>query len=77
MNSTCRAIKNEISSYILPDKEKYEIIEKLKEVGYEVILSIGELEENHIGSYCGQYITNYTREKEIIKSGYTYSLQKL
>ena len=77
VNPTYRAIKNEISSHILPDKEKYEIIEKLKEVGYEVILSIGELEENHIGSNCGQYITNYLREKEIIKDGYTYSPQKL
>ena len=58
VNPTCRAIKNEISSHIIPDKEKYEIIEKLKDVGYEVLLSIGELEENHIGSNCGQYITN-------------------
>ena len=38
VNPTCRAIKNEISSHIIPDKEKYEIIEKLKDVGYDVYL---------------------------------------
>ena len=24
--------------------------------GFEVLLSIGEMEENHIGSNCGQYV---------------------
>ena len=66
-----------ISSLISPDREKYEIINALREVGYEVILSIGELEENNIGSNCGQYITNYLREKKSIKSGYTYPIQKV
>ena len=77
VNPTFRACKNEISSHILPDKEKYEIIEALREAGYEVILSIGELEENHIGSNCGQHIQNYLKEKEIIESGYTYRLEKV
>ncbi len=77
VNPTYRANSNEIYSHILPDKEKYEIIEMLKEAGYEVILSIGELAENHIGSNCGQYITNYIKEKEKIEGGYTYPVEKL
>jgi 23S rRNA (adenine2503-C2)-methyltransferase len=74
VNPTYQASENKISSHILPSKEKYEIIDSLREAGYEVILSIGELEENHIGSNCGQHITNYLKEKKDIKGGYTYLL---
>ncbi len=77
VNPTYRASNNKIYSHILPDKEKYEIIEALRESGYEVILSIGELAENHIGSNCGQYITNYLKENKHIEGGYTYPLQKV
>ena len=69
--------KSEIYSHILPDNEKYVILEELRESGYEVILSIGELKENDIGSNCGQYITNYLKEKERIEGGYTYPMQKI
>lgn len=75
VNPTYQASKNKISSYILPDEEDYEIINALREVGYEVILSIGELAENHIGSNCGQHVTNYLKEKDKIKGGYTYPVQ--
>ncbi len=77
VNPTYQACKNKISYHILPNKENYEIIDTLEAVGYEVILSIGELAENHIGSNCGQHITNYLREKESIEGGYTYPLQKV
>ena len=77
VNPTCRASNNKIYSHILPDKEKYEIIEALRESGYKVILSIGELSENHIGSNCGQYITNYLKENGNIEGGYTYPLHKV
>lgn len=77
VNPTCRASENKISSYIQPNKQNYEIISALEEEGYEVILSVGELEENQIGSNCGQYITNYLRERRIIKGGYTYPLQEV
>lgn len=74
VNPTYRASNNKIYSHILPDKEKYEIIEALRKVGYEVILSIGELAENHIGSNCGQYITNYLKKNEHVEGGYTYPM---
>ena len=77
VNPTYRATQNEIFSHILPSREKYEIIDALRGAGYEVILSRGETAENHIGSNCGQHITNYLREKEIIKGGYTYPLQNV
>ncbi len=42
------------------DSEKPETVQKLisefEAKGFEVILSIGELEENQIGSNCGQYL---------------------
>ncbi len=77
VNPTYRANKNEIASHIVPDKKKYDIIDALKDAGYEVILSIGELEENHIGSNCGQYIQNYLKEKETVKGGYTYRIEQI
>jgi len=72
VNPTISAISNKIISHITPNKEKYEIIDRLQSVGYQVILSIGELEENRIGSNCGQYITHYLKTKQVIKQGYTY-----
>ena len=77
VNPTYRANENGISSHIIPEKAKYEVIDALKAAGYEVILSIGELEENDIGSNCGQYITNYLKEKKAAPGGYTYPLHRL
>ncbi len=77
VNPTCRAIENRISSYIMPKKEKYQIIDELREAGYEVILSIGELEENDIGSNCGQHIANYLISKKKVRGGYTYPVERV
>ena len=35
------------------------IATELKDLGYEVLISIGALEENNIGSNCGQYIRTF------------------
>ncbi|KPL00772.1 MAG: radical SAM protein [candidate division Zixibacteria bacterium SM23_73_3] len=75
VNPTCRASANKIFSCVLPDEKKYEIIDALNEAGYEVILSIGELAENDIGSNCGQHVTSYLKERDKIKGGYTFPLQ--
>ena len=77
VNPTFKASKNGISSHILPDKEHYQIIDALRNAGYQVILSIGELTENYIGSNCGQHITNYLKEQKVVKGGYTYPLEKV
>lgn len=77
VNPTFRANRNAIASYILPEKGTYEIIDGLRDAGYEVILSIGELEENLIGSNCGQHIMNYLEKKEPIEGGYTYRMEEV
>ena len=78
LNPTHQAVKNRLSSYIDPyHKEKdNQIVRELRASGYEVIVSIGEVEENHIGSNCGQYVTRHLKAKEHIKNGYTYTAQK-
>ncbi|MGQ9534845.1 MAG: radical SAM protein [bacterium] len=72
VNPTITALENRIKSSIKTENETYEIIELLKKAGYEVILSIGELEENQIGSNCGQYITHYLKSEKRIDIAYTY-----
>ena len=74
VNPTCQAMKNSIYS-VVPDQKGDEIIGALRAAGYEVILSIGELEENQIGSNCGQYVTAYRKAQDTIEGGYTYELQ--
>ncbi|MDD5094877.1 MAG: radical SAM protein [Dehalococcoidia bacterium] len=58
VNPTQRASENGLVSYIdaYASDRGYEVIENLRAAGYEVILSIGEVEENRIGSNCGQYV---------------------
>jgi len=72
LNPTYAAQLNRISSHIVPGINEYEIIEALKKTGYEVLLSIGEWEENKIGSNCGQYLLKHQAEKENLSAGYTY-----
>ncbi len=58
VNPTIRSYEqNLVSSIDSKNTESaYTLITEFKRQGYEVILSIGELEENRIGSNCGQFI---------------------
>jgi 23S rRNA (adenine2503-C2)-methyltransferase len=57
INPTHRAVTNGIVSHVDPGRDEARLeIDRLRDAGYEVLLSIGELEENRIGSNCGQYI---------------------
>jgi len=38
-------------------------------------VAIGEVEENQIGSNCGQYLLKYLDERTPVVNGYTYPLQ--
>jgi len=78
VNPTYQAQCNGLTSYIDSDnhREQNEIAAQLMEHGYEVIVSIGEIEENQIGSNCGQYVLNYLNHKTRIKNSYTYKVQK-
>jgi len=75
VNPTYQANKNGLSS-TLTSRKWNKMVDTLRSSGYEVILSIGELEENYIGSNCGQYVTTYQREEKIIEDAYTYELQR-
>lgn len=76
VNPTYNAVKNRIQSDVgvstaLPIKHK-RFLDELKNFGFEVILSVGELEENKIGSNCGQYIMKHVSSPEKIEYAYTY-----
>jgi len=77
LNPTYQAMENKLSSYIDPHvtDNGYEIVESLEKTGYQVIVSIGEVEENLIGSNCGQYIKRHLAATQPISDGYTYSVQ--
>ena len=78
LNPTYRARENDLVSYIDPLSavEKYEIIQALQDSGYQVILSIGETEENRIGSNCGQYLRAHLMAEAPIEDGYTYQVNE-
>lgn len=79
VNPTCQAVRNGIISYIDPNQPlaQNEITERLLNKGYEVIVSVGEVEENRIGSNCGQYVLSYLQFKKEIVDGYTYPVQSI
>jgi 23S rRNA (adenine2503-C2)-methyltransferase len=78
LNPTYRAHENELVSYIDPLSavEKYEIVQALQDSGYQVILSIGETEENLIGSNCGQYLRRHLMAEAPLEDGYTYQVNE-
>jgi 23S rRNA (adenine2503-C2)-methyltransferase len=76
LNPTYRAAEHGLTSYIDPMQTggHNEIAQKLCAAGYEVIVSIGECEENYIGSNCGQYVMRHLQSSRQIQDGYTYPL---
>ena len=77
VNPTFKASQNRIVSRVIPHRERYDVIETLKDAGIEVILSIGELAENDIGSNCGQHVMNYLKSNKAIEGGYTEAVESL
>jgi 23S rRNA (adenine2503-C2)-methyltransferase len=79
VNPTSRATQNNLASHIDPLRpETAESVTRLlSEAGYDVIVSIGEAEENEIGSNCGQYVLNYLESGVAVKDGYTYQVEHL
>jgi 23S rRNA (adenine2503-C2)-methyltransferase len=77
LNPTHRALINGLVSQIDPRQaEEGVIVQALREAGYQVIVSIGEVEENYIGSNCGQYVLSHLRHNQLIQDGYTYPVQE-
>jgi 23S rRNA (adenine2503-C2)-methyltransferase len=78
VNPTYNSQKNEIKTVFDENKENGKsIIESLKKAGYDTLLSIGEIEENKIGSNCGQHILNYMKSGHKLNQAYTYNLEYL
>ncbi len=79
VNPTYKAVKNKISSFIEPgNKRKAKgLINKLQKASYETIESIGALEENNIGSNCGQYIQTHLSANWSLENSYTYTVKNI
>ncbi|HSF81764.1 MAG TPA: hypothetical protein VLA49_11050 [Anaerolineales bacterium] len=79
INPTSRAKQNNLVSHIDPNQPESgkSIAHDLSCAGYQVIISIGEVEENLIGSNCGQYVLNVLKNQETFKAGYTYQVQEI
>ena len=77
VNPTFKARMNKIDSLIVREEKEYPVIDALKDTGYEVILSIGEWEENQIGSNCGQYIKALDESCHVPEGSYSFKLQDL
>jgi 23S rRNA (adenine2503-C2)-methyltransferase len=76
VNPTYIATKNNYRSSKILSNKYDEIVKNLKKVGYEVIISIGDLTENEIGSNCGQHIMNFLKNNVKIDNSYTFPLQR-
>ena len=74
LNPTYKAAGNKMQTLITPENSDYEIIDQIKNKGYEVILSIGEWEENQIGSNCGQYVQACLKAREKLPEAYAYEM---
>ena len=70
INPTYQAHTNGMTSYIMPNQEEYETVENIKNAGYDVLVSIGQWEENQIGSNCGQYATEFVSDGVRLKESY-------
>lgn len=68
LNPTYTADRNELEPGIvgkpIDSGEGEKILARVDKLGYEALLSIGEQEENRIGSNCGQYVESYARSRE-------------
>jgi 23S rRNA (adenine2503-C2)-methyltransferase len=76
VNPTCEAESSGVKSSIIHGTEPDTVTAPLRDAGYEVLVSIGELEENHIGSNCGQFIKRYLDGGADFAAGYNYELEK-
>lgn len=59
LNPTSKVKRKKLRSAVDPhDKDtSRQITDRFRDLGFDVLLSIGELEENKIGSNCGQFVS--------------------
>lgn len=73
VNPTFQAERHGVVSHIKPGGEPCTVVDALREAGYEVIVSIGELAENRIGSNCGQYVSGTAGHDEAPDWSYNHA----
>ncbi len=78
VNPTYRSYEHALASAIVPevDFSHDPRLIALREAGYEALVSIGEWEENKIGSNCGQYIQRIRHGQKKLDEIYTYGDKK-
>jgi 23S rRNA (adenine2503-C2)-methyltransferase len=78
LNPTYQAGENGLTSYLDPylPGGKDALIDSLRSAGYDVLVSIGEVEENLIGSNCGQYVLKHMSSQRPIRGGYSYAIER-
>ena len=79
LNPTYQAEEWGLKSYLKGGNtaDQNPLVERLENAGYDVILSIGELEENRIGSNCGQYVQRHLTSDGSLGSGYSYQVKEI
>lgn len=72
LNPTVRVKESKLESVIDPydSISSKKLVSDFQEQGFDVILSIGEVEENRIGSNCGQFVSLYKGGQTHVKEGY-------
>ena len=63
VNPTGSARANGLRPVLTPIGGGEAVVDGLRRAGYEVIVSLGEFEENAIGSNCGQFVRSYLAGK--------------
>ena len=78
VNPTYNAVRNNLKSGIKEsNSHDFQLAQDFRDLGYETLVSIGEWEENQIGSNCGQFATQFLDGEVQLKESYTcqeYSL---
>ncbi|MDG6220454.1 MAG: radical SAM protein [Candidatus Thermoplasmatota archaeon] len=69
LNPTIRGEEGGLGSGFDPERPETAegLVKGFEKQGFDVILSIGELEENNIGSNCGQYVQRMRLRQEAMK----------
>lgn len=74
LNPTYRAQAAGLNSLVdgMSSGRHQHVVDSLRNTGFDVIVSVGELEENQIGSNCGQYVQQHLQASGQLVGGYSY-----
>jgi 23S rRNA (adenine2503-C2)-methyltransferase len=73
VNPTLRARESGLRPVFISGRGDEAVIADLRRAGFEVLVSIGEFEENAIGSNCGQFLRSFLKRKGAATPTQSYS----